>query len=145
MSRTIRLSIIWSNFLKLEALKNLFYSSANDTTLYYYNNNWQVLTETDADGTTQRWFIYGNYIDEVLLIKADSNDYYYAQDHLYSPAALINSSGSVVERYEYVEDPHWRDAYGNATIRDTQYAIRAFMAIPTCLRLQELIYWITAL
>jgi len=93
-------------------------------TYYYHNSNWQVLTETDADGTTQRWFIYGNYIDEVLLIKADSNDYYYAQDHLYSPAALINASGSVVERYEYVEDPHWRDAYGNATIRDTQYAIR---------------------
>ena len=34
-----------------------------------------------------------------------SNVYYYAHDHLYSPAALLNSSGTVVERYEY-------DAYG---------------------------------
>jgi len=103
----------------------------SQTTCYYHNSNWQVLTETDAGGTTRRWFIYGNgtespprRIDEVLLIKADSNDYYYAQDHLYSPAALINASGSVVERYEYVEDPHWRDAYGNATILDAQCAIR---------------------
>jgi len=100
-------------------------SIANETTFYYYNNNWQVLTETDADGTTQRWFIYGNgtespprRIDEVLLIKADSNDYYYAQDHLYSPAALINSSGSVVERYEY-------DAYGNCYIMDASYNPRS--------------------
>ena len=76
------------------------------------------MTETDADGTTQRWFIYGNYIDEVLLIKADSNDYYYAQDHLYSPAALINSSGSVVERYEY-------DAYGDCNIMDASYNPRS--------------------
>ena len=90
----------------------------SQTTYYYHNSNWQVLTETDADGTTQRWFIYGNYIDEVLLIKADSNDYYYAQDHLYSPAALINASGSVVERYEY-------DAYGDCNIMDASYNPRS--------------------
>ena len=80
-------------------------SAASETTLYYYNYNWQVLTEYDDSNNLQRKFIYGNYIDEVLLMKADGNDYYYAHDHLYSPAALIDSSGTVLERYEYVEDP----------------------------------------
>ena len=42
---------------------------ADETTLYYYNNNWQVLSETDANGTTQRWFVYGNYIDEPIMKK----------------------------------------------------------------------------
>ena len=63
----------------------------------------------------QRKFIYGNYIDEVLLMKADGNDYYYAHDHLYSPAALINSSGTVLERYEY-------DAYGSCSILEPNFA-----------------------
>jgi len=82
---------------------------ANETTRYYYNYNWQVLAEYDGSDTLQRIFIYGNYIDEVLLMKANGNDYYYAHDHLYSPAALVNSSGTVLERYEY-------DAYGKPTI-----------------------------
>ena len=33
------------------------------TTKYYYNTNWQVLCEKNAAGTTQRWYVYGNYID----------------------------------------------------------------------------------
>ncbi len=38
-----------------------------------------------------------------------SDDYYYAQDHLYSVVALLEGDGDVTERYEY-------DAYGKATI-----------------------------
>ena len=74
-----------------------------------------MLTEYDDSNNLQRKFIYGNYIDEVLLMKADGNDYYYAHDHLYSPAALIDSSGTVLERYEY-------DAYGNCSILEPNFA-----------------------
>ncbi len=88
-------------------------SVANTTTLYYYNTNWQVLCETSS-GTTQRWYVYGNYIDEPLLMVAGTDKYYYVQDHLYSTAALLNSSGTVVERYEY-------DAYGKPRIINTNY------------------------
>ncbi|MBI9019048.1 MAG: hypothetical protein JEZ07_17490 [Phycisphaerae bacterium] len=38
-----------------------------DTTLFYYNNNWQVISETAANGDLKRLFLYGNYIDEVLM------------------------------------------------------------------------------
>ena len=47
----------------------------------------------------------------------DSNEdmYYYAQDHLYSPTALIDESGDVVERYEY-------NAYGSAMIYNSDFS-----------------------
>ena len=91
---------------------------ADTTTRYYYNNNWQVLTETDEEGDEQRSYIYGNYIDEVLLMIEHTNDdaeYYYAHDHLFSPVALLDDGGAILERYEY-------DAYGKQAIWDGSFS-----------------------
>jgi|GEM_PF-1791526 len=44
--------------------------------------------------------------------------YYYVHDHLYSPVALVDDNGTVVERYEY-------DAYGRTTIMDASYNSRS--------------------
>ncbi|MHC4867679.1 MAG: RHS repeat domain-containing protein, partial [Planctomycetota bacterium] len=93
-------------------------SIAGTTRLYFYNDKWQVLTETDASETMQAWYAYGNYIDEVLLT-APANFWVltrcYVHDHLYSPAALTTGSGTVLERYEY-------DAYGEPTIWDPTFS-----------------------
>ncbi len=80
--------------------------SPDVTTLYYYNPEWQVLIEFD-ESDWLRYYVYGNYIDEPLVMRqeSDSEDYYYAQNHLYSVVALTDDTGTVVERYEY-------DAYG---------------------------------
>jgi YD repeat-containing protein len=43
-------------------------SKASTTTLYYYNPEWQVLAEYDNSNNQQRYFIYGNYIDEALTV-----------------------------------------------------------------------------
>jgi len=56
-------------------------------------------------------FTYGNYIDEVLM---RNPLIYYVHDHLYSPVALVWSTGTVIERYEY-------DAYGEPNILDASY------------------------
>ena len=76
----------------------------------------------DDSNSVKSFFIYGNgtespqwRIDEVLLMKDEGNDYYYAHDHLYSPAALIDSSGTILERYEY-------DAYGDCSILEPNFA-----------------------
>jgi len=70
--------------------------------------------------------IYGNYIDEVLRITDPSNyTYYYLHDHLYSPAALLNTSGNVVERYEY-------DVYGKCRIMDASYNSRSTSSYENC-------------
>jgi RHS repeat-associated protein len=90
---------------------------AEETTLYYYGSGSQVLCEYDGSGIFQKFFVYGNGVDEVLLTSNGIDDYYYVHDHLNSPVALVNASGSVVERYEY-------DAYGNAHIMDSSYVSR---------------------
>jgi len=78
-----------------------------------------VLAEYNGAGALQRYYVYGNYIDEPLVMhrESDSEDYYYAHDHLYSVVALIDDGGNVVERYEY-------DAYGKVQILSTNYEPR---------------------
>jgi len=71
--------------------------------------------------TPERWYAYGNYIDEVLIMSTSaiaSDAKFYIQDHLYSPAALTDASGNVIERYEY-------DAYGQPYIMDASYNARS--------------------
>ena len=74
------------------------------------------MAEYNGSDTVQRIFIYGNYIDEVVFIYNfySYSYYFYVHDHLYSPAALVDSTGTVVERYEY-------DAYGNPTIWNADF------------------------
>ena len=85
------------------------------TTRYYYDG-WRILSEVKGD--TRRDFVYGNYLDEVLMMIVDDGqnqtDHYYAHDHLFSPVALIADDGTVEERYEY-------DAYGKCTIWDATF------------------------
>jgi RHS repeat-associated protein len=90
------------------------------TTRYYYDGQ-RVVLQTVVSGLTEtdsRTFLYGSYIDEVLLMTAldasPQTDYYYAHDHLYSPVALFLSNGTLAERYEY-------DAYGKTRIRSSNY------------------------
>jgi len=80
-----------------------------DTTTHYYYDGWRVLTETDENDDRQRDFAYGNYLDEALIMTVDDDDYYYAHDHLFSPVAIVDSSGDIQEYYQY-------DAYGKCTI-----------------------------
>ena len=62
--------------------------------------------------------INGNVLDEVLVM-TDPNvveDYYYAHDHRYSPVALLDDTGDVLERYEY-------DAYGQPYFMEPNFAL----------------------
>jgi RHS repeat-associated protein len=84
---------------------------------YYYNYKWQVLCEYNGSDEFQQWYAYGNYIDEVLAMGSGifaSTARFYIHDHLYSPVALTDYSGSVLERYEY-------DAYGDCYVMDASY------------------------
>ena len=95
-------------------------SKASEAAVYYHNDKWQVFAEFDGDDSNKRWYVYGNYIDEVLLSAGGGGgSYHYLHDHLYSPVALISySDGTVLERYEF-------DAYGKASVMSASYEPRA--------------------
>jgi len=87
----------------------------NNTRLYYYNNNWQVLYEYTDSNSLYSMFMYGNYIDEAVFAILGSTYAHYAHDHLYSPVALIDhGDGDILERYEY-------DAYGHCTFLEPNF------------------------
>ena len=94
-----------------DALGRRIEKVAGGVTTRYYYDGWRILSE--IEGNTSRNFVYGNYLDEVLIMIVDDGqnqaDHYYTHDHLYSPVALIADDGTVEERYEY-------DAYGKCTI-----------------------------
>ncbi|MBN2375162.1 MAG: hypothetical protein JXD22_02080, partial [Sedimentisphaerales bacterium] len=79
----------------------------------------RVLTETDESDNLEREFIYGNYLDEALVMVdytgQTATDHYYTHDHLFSPAALLDDEGAVEEYYEY-------DAYGKM-VAITDYGV----------------------
>jgi RHS repeat-associated protein len=89
---------------------------------YYYDDQ-RIALQTSVSGSTEtdeKYFLFGNYIDEVLLMHTlagtYTGDFYYGHDHLYSPTALFESDGDVVERYEY-------DVYGACRILDSGYSL----------------------
>ena len=84
----------------------------------------QVAAEYTADaasGSPDRRFVYGDYIDEPIVMidttalgstGAGSEElFYYHQNSLYSVAAISDASGTVVERYGY-------SAYGKPLLLD---------------------------
>jgi RHS repeat-associated protein len=94
-------------------------SVGGTTNIYYYNDRWQVLSEYNGSNSPQRWFAYGNYIDEVLVMNTTTAAILaklYIHDHLFSPVALVQMYHlDLKERYEY-------DAYGNSYILEPNFA-----------------------
>ncbi|NLB54402.1 MAG: RHS repeat-associated core domain-containing protein, partial [Lentisphaerae bacterium] len=96
---------------------------AGTTTRHYYDDQ-RVAVQTLVSGgveTDDRYFVFGNYIDEVLVMgyrySTSWIDFYYGHDHLYSPVALFAANGTVAERYEY-------DAYGQVQVLAPNYELR---------------------
>jgi len=83
-----------------------------ETTRYVYSG-WQVIEERDGTGTLQAAYTWANGIDHPVRMVKDGNTYYYQQDALGNVTALTDSSGNLIERYEY-------DAFGGPTIYDSE-------------------------
>lgn len=75
--------------------------------------NLTASTGYPIDRTQMKQYVHGSYVDEVLGYVTTSagvtNRYVVHGNHLYSPYAVTDSTGAVVERYRY-------DAYGTRTV-----------------------------
>ena len=99
-------------------------SLSGDTskTLRYVYDNDDVLAILDGSNNLLALFTHGPGLGSPLAMRQGTTDYYYHADALGSVVALTNSSGSVVESYEYT-------AYGKPTVRDGSGTLRGMSAV----------------
>jgi RHS repeat-associated protein len=71
-----------------------------DSTNFYYDGI-RIIEERNAVDVVEATYVYGIYVDEVLNMQRGGLDYYYHGDDICNVMALSDSSGTVVERYEY--------------------------------------------
>ncbi|MEE9368506.1 MAG: RHS repeat-associated core domain-containing protein, partial [Pontiella sp.] len=83
-----------------------------NTEHYIYDID-HVVADLDGSGNLLRSYTYGQGIDNILTMTtyalSGTNTYYYLKDHLNTVIALTDTSGTIIESYDY-------DAYGNITI-----------------------------
>jgi RHS repeat-associated protein len=84
------------------------------TTHFIYDKQFRVIEERSSQSVWQARYTYGSGIDEPLLMERNSTSYYLHRDALGSITEVTNSSGSLVERYEY-------DVYGEPEFYDSSY------------------------
>ncbi|MCZ7648078.1 MAG: hypothetical protein M5U26_22935 [Planctomycetota bacterium] len=84
-----------------------------NSTVFVYDG-WRCISEYDngaAASAPDRLFVFGAYLDEVLMMRnSTGTKYYYHTNHLYSVHAITNQSGAIVEPVKSY------DAYGKATV-----------------------------
>ncbi len=93
-------------------------TASSTTTDLYYSEQWQVLEERVGGNTTVQYVWSPVYIDAMILRDRDTDAngslderLWVQQDANFNVTALVNGSGSVVERYAY-------DPFGAATFYD---------------------------
>ncbi len=96
--------------------------SGGSTRHFYYNSGWQVVSERASEsGSPDKHFVWGSqYVDELVLRDhdADANSgnglesrHYATHDALFSTTSIVDSSGTVDERYAYTP-------YGESSVLD---------------------------
>ena len=98
----------------------------------YYTDQWQVLEErVDSSVAPDQQLLWGpTYVDHLILRRRDTsnppngdlNETVYAlQDALWNVTALVDTTGSVIERYEY-------SVYGSSTVLSNDFGSRSSSA-----------------
>ncbi len=67
----------------------------------FVHAGWQVIEERDQTFALEASYVWGGYIDEPLTMRRGTTNHFYHSDDLGNVMALSNSSGAIVERYEY--------------------------------------------
>lgn len=96
--------------LSRRIIKKAGVNRGNKETHYFYDDA-RIIEEHDPSSNPEAFYVYGNYIDEILTMDRNGQTYYYHQNTLWSVAAITDATANVVERVTY-------DAYGHPTIKD---------------------------
>ena len=88
----------------------------SETRDFYFSDQWQILSEA-VGGTTDTTYVWGlRYVDELLWRVQSSTRLYAMQDANFNCTAIGNTSGTVVERYQF-------NPYGTRTVLDASWSV----------------------
>jgi RHS repeat-associated protein len=94
--------------------KNLV-GSGGDVYDYYYNDQWQLLTEVRSSGVASIYQWNPFYIDALAVRMTASKTHFFMQDANFNVTAAVDDNGNaVVERYAY-------SPYGDVTILEDDF------------------------
>ncbi|MDO4571563.1 MAG: RHS repeat-associated core domain-containing protein [Planctomycetia bacterium] len=96
-------------------------TTPTETRYFYYNRNWQCLTEYVATSPTPNThYLWGiRYIDDLICRPQNSQTLYPLTDPNWNVVALVDSTGIPAERYTY-------NAFGHLNINDGNFTPRTF-------------------
>jgi RHS repeat-associated protein len=84
------------------ATRRVSKNDGTNTRHYYYSDQWQVLEERLGSTTADRQYVWGILsIDDLILRDNGSTRKYALKDAMGSVTAVVNTSGTVQERYGY--------------------------------------------
>jgi len=98
-----------------DALGRRIEKVAGETTIRYYLDGVRIIEETEGteSPTVERQYVFGNGIDEALVMfdkdGESYNAYYYLADRMWTVEAMVDEDAAIVEAYAY-------RAYGEPTI-----------------------------
>ena len=94
-----------------------------DTHDYYYNDQWQLLTEVKDGSVEAIYHWHPFYVDALALRMRSSDTHFFLQDASYNvTSAVADATNAVVERYAYTP-------YGEVTFLSESFSVIADSAI----------------
>lgn len=97
--------------------RRILKTTASDTIRYFYHGV-QCIEEvyspiSSREGLGWVSYIYSTALDDILFMHRNNQKYYYHKNHLGSVMSITDSTGSIVETYEY--DPYGAPTFYNTT------------------------------
>jgi RHS repeat-associated protein len=91
----------------------------SNTTHFYYSDQWQILEERLNTGSSaDRQFVWGQrYIDDLVLRDQSTTRHYVLNDRV-NVTSIINTSGTVQERYGY-------NAFGTSRVMNASFVVQS--------------------
>ena len=91
----------------------------SNTTHFYYSDQWQILEERLNTGSSaDRQFVWGQrYVDD-LVLRDQSTTRHYVLNDLVNVTSIINTSGTVQERYGY-------NAFGTSRVMNASFVVQS--------------------
>ncbi|KAA3639500.1 MAG: hypothetical protein DWQ02_03670 [Bacteroidetes bacterium] len=88
----------------------------------FYFDGERIIEERNGNDETQATYVYGGWIDDILMMDRNGQSFYYHHNSLGSVVAITNDNGAVEESYEY-------GAFGEVSIFDTNSVLQNTSAI----------------